>query len=329
MTAMTPAELAALPSARVYPPANAAKAGNAQPGVQPGSSQFVIAQYVVVFGTNGGVFIYSGTPGLGNPPIYSISNATQDPYHNPISPGEVAGPTGSIQVAIQANPGAAQIFFIPAGNYAADASAGVIQAGGQAILEILGAQTTATGAGSDRVALFIFDHGAGAGSAALQAGYFYQSGAGFAEWLLGNFAGLLIPTCAGLTAVQPGTGTDQNTPAVSETWHALAMNAGWGGSGSGVNGLFYRVAPENGSVEVELDVLNATATGNSAIATLPAGYRPNSPFNRPLGWNNPQASNSATVPWLNVSTGGVLTITGIETANREIFGRAKFYLGAL
>ncbi len=325
----TPAELAALPSARPYPPANAAQAGNAQPGVQPGSSQFIIAQYVVVFGANGGVFIYSGTPARGNPPVYSISNATQDPYDNPVSPGIWAGPPGSIQVGIQANPGSAEVFFTPAGNYAADAAAGIVQTATQAILEVLGAQTTPAGAGSDRVGLLYYDHGTGSGSAEMQAVYFYQGTTGFINLFVGNFAGLQVPLCAGITAVQPGTGTDPDTLAVPETWHALAMNTGWGGSGSGVNGLFYRISPENGSVEVELDVINSTATGNSVIGTLPTGYRPSSPFNRPLGWNNPQASNSATVPWLNVSTGGVLTITGIETANREIFGRAKFYLGTL
>jgi hypothetical protein len=330
MTVTVP-ELAALPSARPYPPANAPRAGNAAPGVQPGSSQTVIAQFVIIFGSEGGEFIYSGQPGPGNPPIYTTSNADTDPYGNPIAPGIWAGQPGSIQVGIQANPGAAQVFFVPAGNYAADASAGIVQTGGQAILELLGAQTTPTGdAASDRVGIFFWDHGSSGAAGAhadLQMVYIYTDGS-FINLLDGNYAGTNIPACSGIDAVQPGTGTGPSVRAVTETWHQAALSNSWAGSGSGVNGLFYRLTPDN-ETEIILDLLHATATGNSVCATLPAGYRPATAINLPLAWNNPQASNSASPPWLNVSTGGALQITGIETANKEIFGRVKFPLGSL
>lgn len=328
----TPAELAALPSAQLIPPLNAARAGNAAPGVQPGvSGQIVFAQYVVVFGTSGGMFIYAGQPGPGNPPVYWFGNVVADPYGNPLKQGVWAGQQGSIQVGIQTSgPGAggsAQIFFVPVGDYAADATAGMLQTGGQAFLEFLGAQTTANpDAESDRVGLFLTDHGSGQ-SAALSVFYFDSAGAGHVA--LGvTCSGLQLPAVWGLSAVQPGTGSSSANPYVPETWHPAALSNSWAGSGSGVNGLFYRLNPD-AEVEIILDLLHATATGNSICATLGTGYRPATAINLPLAWNNPQASNSASPPWLNVSTGGALQITGIETANKEIFGRVKFPLGSL
>lgn len=54
------------------------------------------ANTVVVFGTNQGVFVYSGTPALGNPPIASMSSGTLDPYGNTVKPQlEVKSPTSS------------------------------------------------------------------------------------------------------------------------------------------------------------------------------------------------------------------------------------------
>lgn len=64
-------------------PVNAPRGQGTPVGVQPGvSNAIVIANKVIVFGTGGGVFVYSGTPGPGNPPIASISNTTTDPYGN-------------------------------------------------------------------------------------------------------------------------------------------------------------------------------------------------------------------------------------------------------
>jgi hypothetical protein len=64
---------------RVYPPN----------GVQPGSFAGIVrARLVIVSGAGvSGVFVYNGTPGLGNPPIVSITNSTTDPFGNPVTPG--------------------------------------------------------------------------------------------------------------------------------------------------------------------------------------------------------------------------------------------------
>jgi hypothetical protein len=324
-------------------PLNAPSGQQVLPGVQPGTTGgTVLAQYVIIFGQAsgqqaGGMFIYEGSPGPGNPPVYSDSNATEDPYGNAIAAGIWAGQFGGIQVGLQTDQvaGTADIFWVPSSAAAFAASAGIFQTGGQAILQIFGVETTNNpAANSDYVALYLWDHGGATGpgaSAALQ-GWFFDSTSGAPHnFLSGNYAGLVLPAVAGIAAVQPGTGSSPASADVfqPETWHpATPLSNSWAGSG-GVGGLFYRATPD-GEVELLGDIINATATGNSVCYTLPAGYRPATSVNvGGINWNNPQASNAASVPWLNVSTGGAIQVTGIEVADKEIFFRVKFPLGTL
>jgi hypothetical protein len=68
--------------------------------------QAVEAQYVIVSGPGGGVFIYNGTPGPGNPPIYWETNSPTDPYGNTLpTPG-----IGSANITYAAINGGAIIF---------------------------------------------------------------------------------------------------------------------------------------------------------------------------------------------------------------------------
>lgn len=51
--------------------------------IGPGSTSGVIrARQVIVSGSDEGVFVYSGTPGPGNPPIDYMSNSATDPFGN-------------------------------------------------------------------------------------------------------------------------------------------------------------------------------------------------------------------------------------------------------
>ena len=47
----------------------------------------VVTNKVIVEGSDGGVFIYNGTPGPGNPPIASVADSLTDPFGNAIVPG--------------------------------------------------------------------------------------------------------------------------------------------------------------------------------------------------------------------------------------------------
>lgn len=53
------------------------------PGVGPGQGQNVRARIVIIFGTGGGLFVYSGTPAAGNLIASITSAAGTDPFGNP------------------------------------------------------------------------------------------------------------------------------------------------------------------------------------------------------------------------------------------------------
>jgi hypothetical protein len=78
---------------KLVAPLNAPPGVTPASGVQPGVSTGVeYARIVIVFGPSGsvsGVFVYplGTTPGAGNPPVESVSNASRDPYGNAINPG--------------------------------------------------------------------------------------------------------------------------------------------------------------------------------------------------------------------------------------------------
>lgn len=132
-------------------------------------------------------------------------------------------------------------------------------------------------------------------------------------------SGITLAVCKKIVATKPGTGTSQSNVATAESWHTATLQNSWTAS-SGVGGLFYRMLPlGDGLIEIIADIINTTATGNSVCATLPSGWRPGTAQNHPAGWNNPQATNSATVPWVNVATSGAIQVTGIEQADNEVF----------
>lgn len=49
------------------------------------NSSIVIANKVIIFGANQGLWVYNGTPGLGNPPIFWASSSATDPYGNTLT----------------------------------------------------------------------------------------------------------------------------------------------------------------------------------------------------------------------------------------------------
>jgi hypothetical protein len=77
--------------------------GSAGAVVSPGTSSVVRATKIIVSGTGEGVFVYNGTPALGNPPIDYLSNSATDPFGNTLpESGTVAYASSSIWAALTA-----------------------------------------------------------------------------------------------------------------------------------------------------------------------------------------------------------------------------------
>jgi hypothetical protein len=71
-------------------PLNAPRGVAATPGVQPGTSGLTLARYVIVYGPGSGIFVYAGTPALGNL-IASISSAAGTDRYGNTYPGGIFG----------------------------------------------------------------------------------------------------------------------------------------------------------------------------------------------------------------------------------------------
>lgn len=262
-----------VPGDKLFPPVNAPRAQGTPVGVQPGTSNaIVLAQYVVVFGSSGGMFVYAGTPGPGNPPVYSVSNADKDPYGNTVEPGIWAGPPGSIQVGMQAEPGSGfgQILFVtPGGPFSADgAMFGIEQGGGQS----LGISSSSVAANPDHVEVSFQDNLSGGGSARLEQVYFDITGTPHAGSAL-DFSGFKIGA-GSIIAVDPSTGTSLGNPFAGETWHPVTVDAGWGSLGEPAQ---YRLLGDSGFVALRGDISHAATAVQTDINSgvpLPSAYRP-------------------------------------------------------
>jgi hypothetical protein len=261
-------------------PLNAPPGQQVLPGVQPGvSGQVVLAQYVIVFGNTAGggsgpgIYVYAAgsTPGPGNPPILSMSNATEDPYGNTIAPGIWAGPFGGTQAGLEFNGTEGQLLFPVAGTTPTlvGGIAGIAAGSGGSEVQIFSAIDA--GSGSDRVFIVLADHNAVGSSAAYFIVYEDANGNGFQQ-VQGGAAGLNLASVASLTAVLPGTGTSNTNAAQPETWHNLVPDAGW----TIVEQPQYRLLPGTG-VQVTGLMTHAGTAARTVINSanpIPAAYQP-------------------------------------------------------
>jgi len=238
----------------------------------------------------GSLFIYSGTPAFGNPPVFYMSSASTDPEGNAITPGIFAGQPGSAQAGFVLNALAGILRFPVPGTlkdfgavYAASLS-----------LTVLGPQDAV---GLDRE-LFQFNAGNGTASASLFLTYVDHSG-GDNTQIQASYAGVGLPVVNRLNAVEPGTGTSPSNPAVPETWHTIPA---WSG-GNVLTGIArYQLTPD-GEAEIEVD--GSFSISGSPQATLPAAYAPANALNFPI-YGGARA---------NITTGGVLTIFSVTASS--------------
>jgi Concanavalin A-like lectin/glucanases superfamily len=124
-------------------------------------------------------------------------------------------------------------------------------------------------------------------------------------------------TVSGVLTATGGTVTGPSV-VVTDTWQTASLINSWSASGGGVNGIRYRLLPSQ-LIEIEGDIINVTATGNSICMTLPAAYAPAGARNNVAFWNNVTSSNSASPPWIFTDVSGNVQVTGISVANKGIF----------
>lgn len=325
-------------------PANAPTGQQTPVGVQPGSPGLVLARLVVLFGSSAGLFLYSGVPGLGNPPVVSITEASTDPFGNAVVPGldvtagaisgtTISGSTflgvdliinssgiflysgtpalgnlvGSWAVAAGTdaftnpypkglaigNPSSStpQIQLIPAAG--GPTTPAVLQFtlfptsffGNQPNLQAFSPSSTGqliisgpglAQAGFKDFVQEVFSTFAGAVPAAYQVNYVHIDGVTLSTYVNVSASGVTIPA-GSINAIDPTTGTAA-TPAISEGWHAITLDANWS-TLAGQPHPSYRFLADAGRKIVELcgaaqfnvNIANTNLNGGNP---LPAVYRP-------------------------------------------------------
>lgn len=113
-------------------------------------------------------------------------------------------------------------------------------------------------------------------------------------------------------------------------WQEATLQSGVSGSGSGVDGIWYRTIPLGGMVELMGDI-ESSSTGNIVAAYIDVGdaYTSPIPENQPAGWNdtfnytNSDSVTAASPPWIYVyqytSDTIAVQLTGYEVADKEVF----------
>lgn len=258
----------------LIPPLNAPPAGQLSPGVQPGTTPgIVLAQYVIVFGTAGGVFLYSGSPGAGNPPVAWMSTAAKDPYGNTLTPASDvvigAGQDGSPQAVLKLSGTSGEIEFPLPGTWTnyPNMYGSVSGSGGE--LSVNGPTDTSV---NDQAYIVMVSAAIGYEGGSAGSLYYADANGGHNTIALWGDSGLVI-NAGVISAVKPGTGGSPVNPAAQETWHDVSLDSGW----TNADTLRYKLVAEKNAVWVQGAVTHASFSAAADINSsnpLPSEYWP-------------------------------------------------------
>lgn len=222
-----------------------------------------------------GLFLYSGTPALGNL-VYSVAQTSgTDAFGNVYTAIQQIGITGqpNITFGFNAGLGSGTIRFNPPGffsggldTYAAPTFGG---------MEMFSPASKVAGM-NDYVNIF-FNSSDGVSSSANLELSWYDSANVDHQMAYMDYTGFNIQ--AGIaTARDPTTGTSKANPAQNEGWHGLTCDGTW----TLVKGPFYRLSNDGVTVKIFGAITHAafSATTNiNSVVPLPAPYRPNTTWN--------------------------------------------------
>jgi hypothetical protein len=293
----------------LVPPLNAPPGISPYPGVQPGTNSNIIrARQVIVSGPGDGVFVYDGTPGLGNPPIAWMGGGLVDPYGNVLP--SATGVTGSGTFTVDGADGG----FIELADVGGVAVLG-LYASGLAHLSHPSQIFTSAGNGGDAnesqtLLLFSGSETGSAGSASIQLSSDADDGSTIAVVNLAiTGVAILGVTASYIIAAKPVNAANPVSGGL-ESWHS--MPAFGTGFSHGTPAPAYKLNPDN-TVSLAGEVSAGSGTTSGTIVTLPAAaYFPISAKRFPvaLSGGTPATTGSAHI---GVDTSGDITLASGPT----------------
>jgi len=275
----------------------------------PATYQNIIANTVVVSGANGGTFVYAGVPGPGNPPLAWMADSATDPYGNALPSKVGVSQAGDFKATDTAGDyvqlSAAQInLFLAGGSTLTPANIN----GGAGLLSLLSGTRPGGGEGGGGVRIM-------SQLAAIANGY-----AGTTPVV--DFSGSAILAVPGQNlgqwkAFKPGSVVNP------ETWNDLGTLTGYT-----VNVARYRLSPDNGEVEFDINLTGTGANGTLVAfsTTLASPYLP-TPNSKtyPLTTNLAIASMT-TLPRVGITTGGTVQVAGTANIANTIVYSGGFFM---
>jgi hypothetical protein len=280
----------------------------------------------VATGTSGEFLAYSGTPAAGNLIMSFAASAGTDSFGNAfiegLTVGNSAGSTPQVALVPAAGgpgtPAELQFPLYPTAFFNGPPNIAASSGSSTGQMAISGPALAQAGfTDSVQMLLNSFTGAGGTTPAHLYMRFIDPSNVAWVMLSLGP-EGVSLQASR-IDGTHPGTGTSHTNPAQPENWQTATLINGWAGSGV-LNGVRYRLLPlAGGMVEIQGDIIHATATGNSFFFTLPSGYIPSVSASYTATWNDPVTSNSPSTPWLFINNAGQAEVIGIEAANKEIF----------
>lgn len=259
----------------------------------------ILAQQIVAFGANSGVFVYSGTPASGNPPIAWLSPASSDPYRNAITP----------QMGIRGALALLSFLTGDANETAASSIKTTTQGAGTAVQGVTDFATADFGSGKADLFLVSASHDGTVG-ASIQANV---GGAEMGEFNALGAGGLFMPFGRLLQAADPGGAAGVTA------WKNLTPANGWT-QRSGNMQFQYQFLPWSatgvggyGATWLKGVLVPGTKTDQTVIGTLPNGFY-NPVENVQIAMSTTGALGT-TAPFVQIdSANGNITVNGVNVA---------------
>jgi hypothetical protein len=225
---------------------------------------------IVVDGQHEAILFYDA----GNHLLASLAPAAgNDGNGNSFPLGLKLGESGSAGVVVGLT-GTTGLLYFPGvvANVSGDANLQLNHQGaGNAAQSFLTISSATDNTQLDRVALNLFasSHDGTAKAQISEAYVDSTGGAHFYRHL--SYSGCVIDA-GSITAVDPTTGTAPGTPAVAETWHALAYSNAWANFAGHQAGRYRKTG--TGRCELDGDIAPGTFVNGTTITSVPAAYAP-------------------------------------------------------
>lgn len=295
-------------------------------------SQYVIANQVIIEGSNDGLFVYAGAPATGNLIVSAAAQAGTDPYGNAypqginVTQGRI-GTTSGARVVLDAT--SSQILMFNAGGAetgfwsAATQTLGLQSADGKAYqvftINPFGQPEIDVNPDNTKFSdgyLQSFFNGVGPYTSSLilasPFGLSDSDGVGNASiTLTSRKTDLTGSRIIELTA--DTIEADNGIIITGEIWHALPLTNSWSNSANPPAAQYRKIASPPNSIEVVGRIAHAAVSGSSQVATaLPVGYRPAHTQDLAANVFGNSAAPVAS-PVLTLDTAGVLTLFDLPT----------------